>query len=222
MDTDTMQKPGSHEAALRLFREGEVRILLGTQMIAKGLDFPNVTLVGVINADVALHFPDFRAHERTFQLVTQVAGRTGRGEKGGRVLVQTFSPDHPAIAAAVTHDYQSFARNELPTREKFDYPPFSQMIRLVVRGLDESASGKFAQTVARRLREALDGAAFSWRMLGPAPAPIRKLRGNFRFQMQLHGSDTTAMRNAVRAATGDLKLPEDVQWIADVDPLDML
>ncbi len=98
MDTDTMQKPGSHERALRQFREGDVRILLGTQMIAKGLDFPNVTLVGVINADTALHLPDFRAAERTFQLVTQVAGRTGRGERGGRVLVQTFSPEHPAIA----------------------------------------------------------------------------------------------------------------------------
>ena len=98
MDTDTMQKPGSHERALPPFRDGDVRILVGTQMIAKGLDFPNVTLVGVINADTALHLPDFRAAERTFQLVTQVAGRTGRGERGGRVLVQTFNPEHPAIA----------------------------------------------------------------------------------------------------------------------------
>ena len=108
MDTDTMQKPGSHQRALAAFHAGEVRILLGTQMIAKGLDFPNVTLVGVINADTALHLPDFRAAERTFQLVTQVAGRTGRGERGGRVLVQTFSPEHPAILAAVRHDYIAF------------------------------------------------------------------------------------------------------------------
>ena len=105
MDTDAMQSPGSHDRALSAFRDGKVQILLGTQMIAKGLDFPNVTLVGVINADTALHLPDFRAAERTFQLVTQVAGRTGRGEKGGRVLVQTFSPDHPAIRAAVKHDF---------------------------------------------------------------------------------------------------------------------
>src|SRR5207245_4035130 len=114
--TDTMQAVGSHERALAAFRAGEVRILLGTQMIAKGLDFPNVTLVGVINADTALHFPDFRAAERTFQLVTQVAGRTGRGDKGGRVLVQTFSPDHYAILAAIDHDYARFAAAELPSR----------------------------------------------------------------------------------------------------------
>ena len=103
MDTDTMKRPGSHEEALAKFRSGEIKILLGTQMIAKGLDFPNVTLVGVINADSALHFPDFRASERTFGLVTQVAGRSGRGPKGGRVLVQTFTPDHPAIVAATQH-----------------------------------------------------------------------------------------------------------------------
>ena len=114
MDSDTMQKPGSHEEALARFRAGEVKILLGTQMIAKGLDFPNVTLVGVVNADTTLHFCDFRAAERTFQLVTQVAGRTGRGDKGGRVLVQTFSPDHYAILAAIDHDYARFAAAELP------------------------------------------------------------------------------------------------------------
>ena len=116
-----MRAPGSHEAALDEFRHGKIDILLGTQMIAKGLDFPNVTLVGVINADTALHLPDFRAAERTFQLVTQVAGRTGRGGRGGRVLVQTFSPDHPAITAAARHDYQRFAEanflndNNFPT-----------------------------------------------------------------------------------------------------------
>ena len=152
MDTDTMQKPGSHERALRSFREGDVRILLGTQMIAKGLDFPNVMLVGVINADTALHLPDFRAAERTFQLMTQVAGRTGRGERGGRVLVQTFSPEHPAIAAAVRHDYEAFARGELPIRESFDYPPFGSMIRIVVRGPGEIPASEFANTLAERLR----------------------------------------------------------------------
>ena len=123
MDTDAMQSHGSHQRALDAFRSGKVRILLGTQMIAKGLDFPNVTLVGVINADTALHLPDFRAAERTFQLVTQVAGRTGRGPKGGRVLVQTFSPDHPAIQAAVRHDYAAFAAGELPMRRMLRYPP---------------------------------------------------------------------------------------------------
>ena len=120
MDTDTMRKPGSHERALARFRSGEIKILLGTQMIAKGLDFPNVTLVGVINADTALHLPDFRAAERTFGLVTQVAGRTGRGEKGGRVLVQTFCPENDAIQAATRHDFIGFADVEMPQREEFN------------------------------------------------------------------------------------------------------
>ncbi len=152
MDSDSMAKPGSHEDALDRFRTGEVKILLGTQMIAKGLDFPNVTLVGVINADTALHFPDFRAAERTFQLVTQVAGRTGRGERGGRVVVQTFSPDHPAIVAAQRHDYAMFANQELPLRREFAYPPIASLIRIVVRGPLESVTEQYAEHVAARLR----------------------------------------------------------------------
>ncbi len=151
-----MQAPGSHERALGAFRAGKVRILLGTQMIAKGLDFPNVTLVGVINADTALHLPDFRAAERTFQLVTQVAGRTGRGPKGGRVLVQTFSPDHPAIQAAVRHDYAAFAAGELPMRQMLRYPPFTSMIRLVVRGPSQPIAAEFANYLAERLATALE------------------------------------------------------------------
>jgi primosomal protein N' (replication factor Y) len=222
MDTDTMHKPGSHEAALRLFRDGQVRILVGTQMIAKGLDFPNVTLVGVINADTALHLPDFRASERTFQLVTQVAGRTGRGEKGGRVLVQTFSPDHPAIAAAVRHDYEAFARQELPIRQALDYPPFAAMVRLVVRGKRESPAAEFAEQMATAVRAELEKVDAKSRVLGPAPAPIAKLRGNYRYQIQTQAADGAALRQAVRLATEDLTPPDDVQWIADVDPLDML
>ncbi len=220
MDTDAMRKPGSHEAALNRFREGEVRILVGTQMIAKGLDFPNVTLVGVINADTALHFPDFRASERTFQLVTQVAGRTGRGEQGGRVLVQSFSPEHPAILAAVRHDYATFAEGELPSREEHGYPPFACLVRIVVRGSEMAAEG-FAEDLVRRLREALADEPAA-RVLGPAPAPIAKLRGEYRFHIQIHGCDPAVLRRGVRAATGNVKPPEDVQWIVDVDPVDML
>jgi primosomal protein N' (replication factor Y) len=222
MDTDTMQQPGSHEKALTAFRHGEVKILLGTQMIAKGLDFPNVTLVGVINADTALHLPDFRAAERTFQLVTQVAGRTGRGEKGGRVLVQTFSPDHPAIAAATHHDYLSFAAGELPARQLLCYPPFASMIRLVIRGPLENTTGEFAAQLAERLHKAIAELELVARVLGPAPAPIAKLRGAFRFQIQTQSLDGLKLREVVRRATLDLKPPEDVLWIADVDPQEMM
>jgi primosomal protein N' (replication factor Y) len=225
MDTDTMQAHGAHERALRAFRAGEVKILLGTQMIAKGLDFPDVTLVGVINADTALHLPDFRAAERTFQLITQVAGRTGRGPKGGRVLVQTFSPDHPAIQAAVRHDFAAFAAGELPIRRMLHYPPFSSMIRLLVRGAQQQAAGQLARCLADRLRACLAagaGAGDAARVLGPAPAPFARLRGKHRFQVQVQGTDLDRLRSAVRQATGGLPVPDQVQWTVDVDPLDMM
>src|SRR5205085_2450225 len=150
MDLDTTARKGAYEKILTSFARGEADILLGTQMVAKGLDFPRVTLVGVINADTSLHLPDFRAAERTFQLVTQVAGRTGRGEQGGRVLVQTFSPDHPAIRAAVRHDYPMFARQELPIREALLYPPYSEMARIIARGPDAKATEEFADELAER------------------------------------------------------------------------
>jgi primosomal protein N' (replication factor Y) (superfamily II helicase) len=266
MDTDAMQAHGSHQRALEAFRAGTVRILLGTQMIAKGLDFPNVTLVGVINADTALHLPDFRAAERTFHLVTQVAGRTGRGPKGGRVLVQTFSPDHPAIQAAIRHDYAAFAAGELPIRQMLCYPPLASMIRLVIRGPVEAVVAEFADYIAGRIRTALGigrdtavGAArlapastpgthrhetesgrfpartpglnedahgialpAAARVLGPAPCPFARLKGRYRFQIQVQGPDADPLRAAVRQTTADLEPPEDVQWIVDVDPVEML
>src|SRR4029077_19599576 len=155
MDSDTMKRAGRHARPPRRFRRGEVHILLGTQMIAKGLDFPNVTLVGVVNADVGLHLPDFRAAERTFQLLAQVAGRTGRGPKGGRVLVQTFTPDHPAIALAAKHDFASFARREQDSRPQHHSPPFQRLARLIVRSEKEDAARAFADTLAGAFQHAL-------------------------------------------------------------------
>ena len=222
MDADSMRGRGSHERALAAFRDGRTRILLGTQMIAKGLDFPNVTLVGVINADTALHLPDFRAAERTFQLVTQVAGRTGRGPQGGRVLVQTFSPDAPAIVAAVRHDLPAFAAKELPHREDLGYPPFAAMIRMVIHGRSDSASQALAEEIARRLQERAADATPGVRILGPAAAPMAKLRGSFRYQIQLQSADGESLRGLVRAATAELKAMNGAGWIIDVDPLDMM
>jgi primosomal protein N' (replication factor Y) (superfamily II helicase) len=222
MDSDTMQKPGSHEAALARFRAGDVKILLGTQMIAKGLDFPNVTLVGVINADTTLHFCDLRAAERTFQLVTQVAGRTGRGDKGGRVLVQTFSPDHYAILAAIDHDYARFAAAELPSRKQHLYPPFASLIRLIVRGESEVATQQFAEAAGEGLRAAIDAAQIEHRILGPAPCPIAKLRGLYRQHLLMASPEEEKLRAAVRSFTENLEPVEGVQWVVDVDPLDLL
>ena len=222
MDTDSMRGRGSHEQALAGFREGKQRILLGTQMIAKGLDFPNVTLVGVVNADTAMHLPDFRAAERTFQLVTQVAGRTGRGPKGGRVLVQTLAPDAPAIVAAVNHDLPAFANQELPYREALGYPPFASMIRLVFRAPIDKAAHALAEELAKRLHEVGDRMTPPIRILGPAPAPMAKLRGSYRYQIQLQSPDGELLRNTVRQVTTNLKLPDDVFWTVDVDPIDMM
>jgi len=217
-----MQGRGAHQRALDAFGAGKVRILLGTQMIAKGLDFPNVTLVGVINADTALHLPDFRAAERTFHLVTQVAGRTGRGDKGGRVLVQTYNPDHPAIQAAVHHDYLALAAVELPIRKLLGYPPYSSMVRLVVRGPVEAVASEYASHVAGQLAAGIERAGVAARILGPAPAPFARLRGKYRFQLQVQSPDGDGLRECVRIATADLEPPDDVEWIVDVDPLDML
>lgn len=222
MDSDTMQRPNAHEQALNRFRSGEVKILVGTQMIAKGLDFPNVTLVGVINADTALHFPDFRAGERTFQLVTQVAGRTGRGEIEGRVLVQTYTPEHLAIQAATKHEYDMFADRELPGREQFGYPPFTKMIRLIIRGMDEAATLVFAGELVNRCKEALGERQQEVRILGPAPAPIAKLRDRYRIHALLMGIDGDLLRTAVAKVYHDSKPVEGIQWVVDVDPLSLL
>jgi primosomal protein N' (replication factor Y) len=190
-------------------------------MIAKGLDFPTVMLVGVVNADAALHLADFRAAERTCQLVTQVAGRSGRGPLGGRVVVQTSSPDHPALRAAAAHDYEAFVRSELPIREALLYPPFGNVIRLVVRGADEERVAAWAGTLAGRLRDAAAGAP-GLRVLGPAPAPIARLRERFRYHLQVHGPDGPALRALVGGATAGLKTPDGLAWIVDVDPVEML
>jgi primosomal protein N' (replication factor Y) len=219
MDSDTMRSPGSHERVLGSFHAGEVQILFGTQMIAKGLDFPNVTLVGVVNADIALHLPDFRAAERTFQLVAQVAGRTGRGDKPGRVLIQTYSPDHPAIRAAVQHDYHAFVRTELPERERFGVPPYGRLVRLIARGKAESAVLEYMNELAAALRSAAD---HSVRILGPAPAPILKIRNLFRFHLQLRCPDSRPLHSLVSTVPDHHAPPHGIDLAIDVDPITML
>ncbi|WP_315855008.1 replication restart helicase PriA [Stieleria varia] len=224
MDSDTMRRPGSHQKVLSAFRSGELDLLLGTQMIAKGLDFPNVLLVGVINADGALHFPDFRAAERTFQLVTQVAGRTGRGNRGGRVIVQTFSPEHMAIQAASRHDYYQFAEAEMINRAKFNYPPLGSVARIIIRGAIEEVTEATAESLVGRLEAAKQSLGADVRILGPAPPPIVKLRGKYRFHILLQALDPRKLGDTIRTATKTFKIPEkdDVQYVIDIDPVDML
>jgi primosomal protein N' (replication factor Y) len=223
MDSDSMKRPGSHARVLRAFREGLIHILLGTQMIAKGLDFPNVTLVGVVNADVGLHFPDFRAGERTFQLLSQVAGRTGRGPRGGRVLVQTFNPEQPCVALAATHDYLRFADQELAQRQIHNYPPYQRLVRVIIRGHDQAQAADFSERVAAAFSEAksrLAGAEV--RLLGPAEAPVFRLKGYFRFHFQLQSASPGALHQLLRAVLPALRTPAGVELTVDVDPFNML
>ncbi len=221
MDSDTMRKRGSYETALDAFRNGEVNILLGTQMIAKGLDFPNVTLVGVVDADTILHQPDIRAAERTFQLIAQVAGRAGRGRKGGRVLVQTSSPDEPAVRFAVQHDYLGFAKAELVHRREMAAPPFCRLARVILRGLDNDEVIAEAERMAEILRTAATASQVPFRLLGPAPAPIMKLNKYYRHHFQLAAAEAETIQSLWRSVANELPRTSSVEYVVDVDPLNM-
>ncbi|MGC1274308.1 MAG: primosomal protein N' [Planctomycetaceae bacterium] len=221
MDSDAMKKPGSHDAVLTAFREGDVRILLGTQMIAKGLDFPNVTLVGVVDADTLLHQPDLRASERTFQLIAQVAGRTGRSSRGGRVFVQSSSPSEPAIRRASEHDYLGFVTDEMRDREAMGVPPFRSLARVILRGDDETAVRTHALEMAGLFEKFAAAKGLSIEILGPAPAPIAKLKGQYRFHFQLSAETLEPIRELWRIVEKDLPAAAGVEYVVDVDPVNM-
>src|SRR5882724_287677 len=219
MDADSMTRKEAYRETLRNFRTGKIDILVGTQMIAKGLHFPNVTLVGIINADLALHLPDFRAGERTFQLLTQVAGRAGRGETPGEVFVQTYTPFSPSIQFARHHDFAGYFEQELEFRERCDFPPFKHAILITVRSAHEGRAKLSTETLVRRLRESL-GSEF---ILGDAtPAPLEKLQGQFRFHILLRGEAIMRLSRLVRETLEKLPLPEDVLATVDVDPYQLL
>ncbi len=219
MDADSMTRKEAYRETLRNFRTGKIDILVGTQMIAKGLHFPNVTLVGIINADLALHLPDFRAGERTFQLLTQVAGRAGRGETPGEVFVQTYTPFSPSIQFARHHDFAGYFQQELEFRERCDFPPFKHAILITVRSGHEGRAKLSAETLQRRLKEALPK-EFT---LGDAtPAPMEKLQGQFRFHILIRGEAIMRLSRLVRETLDKLPFPEDVTVTVDVDPYQLL
>jgi primosomal protein N' (replication factor Y) len=222
MDTDSMQRHGSHERALEQFRSGAKRILLGTQMIAKGLDFPDVTLVGVVYAEAALHLQDFRAAERTFSLVTQVAGRTGRGDRPGIVWVQTYTPNHYAIAAARRHDYAGFAAEELKHRRAFQYPPFGRLARVLVRGAAEAHADAMAAKLAGETRELIAATAAPLQLVGPSPAPLTRLHGKYRFHFLIKSPPDFDLPQWLAPLRASESSEGDLHWIIDVDPLEMV
>jgi primosomal protein N' (replication factor Y) len=223
MDLDTTSSKWAHHHILERVARGEVDILLGTQMIAKGLDFPNVTVVGVVDADTGLHFPDFRAGERTFQLVAQVAGRAGRGPKGGRVFVQTRAPDHHAIRAAAAHSVSQFAAAELPLRlpPYPPYPPRTGLVRFVIATDDHARTADLAERVATWLRRAsaerLEGALT---VLGPAPCPLMRLKGKWRWHVLVKSAERRALGRVVRAWRA--KAHRGGAVIVDRDPQSLL
>ena len=215
----SMTRKEAYRETLLSFRAGKIDILVGTQMIAKGLHFPNVTLVGIINADLALHLPDFRAGERTFQLLTQVAGRAGRGETPGEVFVQTYTPFSPSIQFARHHDFAGYFQQELEFRERCDFPPFKHAILITVRSAHEERAKFSAETLTRRLKEAL-GPEFI--LSDATPAPLEKLQGQFRFHILLRGDAIMRLSRLVRQTLDKLPFPEDVTVTVDVDPYQLL
>ncbi|HKQ56252.1 MAG TPA: primosomal protein N' [Candidatus Eisenbacteria bacterium] len=223
LDTDVAREKARPAQVLAAFARGEADVLLGTQMIAKGLDFPRVTLVGVLDADVALHLPDFRAAERTFQLLVQVAGRAGRGRTPGEVLVQTCSPEHPAITAACRYDAKGFAERELAERREAGYPPFVRLATLLLTGADEKQVERAAEMLADAIR--FDADANHVRVLGPAPQALARLRGRYRWHLLLKGDTSAAVRAVAArglewAESGER--PSSVRVVADVDPVEVL
>jgi primosomal protein N' (replication factor Y) (superfamily II helicase) len=223
MDSDTSGRRGARAAILANLARGEIDILVGTQMITKGFDFPGVTLVGVVMADLALNMPDFRSAERTFQLLTQVAGRAGRGDRPGRVLIQTYAPFHYSIRAARDQDYGRFIRRELELRRELMYPPFARMALVRIEGADSARVGAIAGRVATALGRHAKPA--SMRILGPAPAPIERIKRRYRWQVVLKAQELNEMRaalSAMRAETAAVAADANVHVIIDIDPINML
>lgn len=214
MDADTTSKKGAHQKILDRFRTGKIDILIGTQMIAKGLDFPNVTLVGIVSADSTLHIPDFRAGENTFQLLTQVAGRAGRGEIPGEVVIQTFTPEHPVIELAVQNDYIEFYNNEIEERKILKYPPFAKCINVTITGEDE----RFTADTANKLAGLLSGHVKDFIKLGPVPAPVEKVKNKFRWHILLKGKSIVVMRKRLQLSLEALTAKEIKHVIVDIDP----
>ncbi|MCX8239532.1 MAG: primosomal protein N' [Akkermansiaceae bacterium] len=218
LDTDTTRRKNTLRDTLRDFRAKKIHILLGTQMIAKGLDFPNVTLVGVLNADLSLYAPDFRAGERTFQLLTQVAGRAGRGALAGEVIIQTSTPHSPSIQFARHHDFNGFAAQELDVRQQFSYPPFTHLALLLARSSHERRAEFTLQTLHRKIAENLPDEI----ILGdPIPSPLTKSHSQFRFQLLMRGPNARVLSHHLNKVLRTTPTPEDVIVTADLDAYDL-
>jgi len=216
MDTDATRKRGTHEKVLSKFKDHKIDILVGTQMIAKGLDFPKVTLVGVVSADTALNLPDFRSGERTFNLLTQVAGRAGRSDLGGRVIIQSYTPAHYAIQAAKTHDYSTFYGKEVSFRKELNFPPFCHMVTLTFRGRKEEKILKVAESLRKKFEKSNKSKAIE--IIGPAPAPISRVKGMYRWNLFLKSDRVENATALLKKVIGNRKREGGVLITVDVEP----
>jgi primosomal protein N' (replication factor Y) (superfamily II helicase) len=221
MDSDALKRKEDYRRILGDFRAGKIDILVGTQMIAKGLHFPNVTLVGIIYADLTLHQPDFRAAERTFQLLTQVSGRAGRGDVEGEVFVQSFTPFHPAIQFARRHDFEGYYQQEIEFREQLKYPPLSRIALLTLKGRNEEKV-KFSADYLKQELGKVVGDIKDLVVAGPAPAPLLRAETFYRYQIMLRAQRMAALSQRLAALTRSLVLPEEVSLAVDIDPVAMM
>lgn len=222
MDADTTQKKNAHQELLAEFKKRHTQILVGTQMIAKGLDFPNVTLVGVLAADTTLNLPDYKSSEKTFQLLTQVAGRAGRGEKEGRVIIQTYSPEHYSIQEAQKQNYKSFYSLEIQQRKDMLYPPFNYLIRVIVSGFQEDTVEDITKKLNKYILTKYNG---QLEVYGPAPAPIQKIKQRFRWHLILKGKDLEILKNAVKwgyIKIKNFRKDKSLRIVIDVEPENIL
>lgn len=224
LDSDVLVRKNEHIKLLEKFQEKEIDILIGTQMVAKGLDNPNVTLVGVISADASFNLPDFRAPERGFQLLTQVAGRVGRGEFTGKVLFQTYNPEFYALESAKEQDYSDFYKTEITAREDFDYPPFSKIIRLILSADNQFRTEKSAMEIALRLRTLVDkfGIKEKLEVLGPTECVIGRINGKYRYQILIKNKIEAKGHAFISKFLDQMTVPKDIKLAVDVDPLDIL
>jgi len=220
MDSDTMTSKHAYHNVLGSFRKGEIDILIGTQMIAKGLHFPNVTLVGVINADGTLHMPDFRSGERAFQLFTQVAGRAGRGDVAGEVILQTYTPTHPAVQAARRGDFDTFIDQEIEFRRELEYPPYTHLICVHFRGENERAVEQMSERIYAELERFVDSEQV--RLAPPAAAPIARIQKQHRFQMVARTASVKAFTRPLRHVLAHLSIPRNIRVIVDVDAVNLI
>ncbi|MEM0982157.1 MAG: primosomal protein N', partial [Cyanobacteria bacterium P01_H01_bin.58] len=215
-DSDTTRAKGAHRALLKRFAQKEADVLVGTQMLTKGLDLPQVTVVGIVAADGLLYMADYRASERAFQILMQVAGRAGRGEQPGRVILQTYTPDHPVIEAVKTQDVGAFLESEIHQRAALNYPPVGRLVLLKITSPDQHTVEQTAHAIANQLTQTLPA---SWSLLGPAPAPILRVARRYRWQILLRGDNTTPPPDLTMLVK---QCPSQVSLTIDIDPLNLM